>query len=72
MTVPPDFRDQTVTTIAVWRDIAPPNDVALRMVDDLAKIIQDFEAQRGALAFEDEPASFETALLEAAAIKVAS
>ncbi len=72
MTVPPDFRDQTVATIAVWRDISPPNGVALRMVDDLAKIIQDFEAQRGTLAFEDEPASFEAALLAAASVEVAS
>ncbi len=70
MTVPADFRDHTVKSIAIWRGIAPPNEAALRMVDDLAKVIADFEAQQGALKFEDEPASFETALLEAACVEV--
>ncbi len=61
------FVDATVAIIATWHGIAPPNEAALRMVADLRKIIGDFEAQRGTLRFEDEPSSFEAALLETAA-----
>ena len=70
--MPPDplpndtFVDATVAMIATWHGVKPPNDAALRMVADLRKIIGDFEVQRGALLFEDEPSSFEAALLEAA------
>ena len=61
------FIDATVAMIATWHSIAPPNAAALRMVADLRRIIADFEAQRGKLRFEDEPSSFEAALLDAAA-----
>ena len=61
------FVDATVAMIATWHGIAPPNAAALRMVADLRKIIADFEAQRGKLRFEDEPSSFEAALLDTAA-----
>ena len=61
------FVDATVAMIAAWHGIAPPNAAALRMVADLRRIIGDFEAQRGKLRFEDEPSSFEAALLDAAA-----
>ena len=61
------FVDATVAMIATWHDVTPPNDAALRMVADLRKIIGDFEAQRGTLLFEDEPSSFEAALLATAA-----
>jgi len=50
-------------TIARWHGVAAPNEPARRMAADLAATIRAFEAQRGALAFEDEPASFEAALL---------
>ena len=61
------FVDTTVAMIAAWHGIAPPNAAALRRVADLRRIIADFEAQRGRLQFEDEPSSFEAALLETAA-----
>ena len=61
------FVEATVAMIATWHGITPPNEVALRMVADLRKVIGDFEAQRGTLLFEDEPSSFEAALLDAAA-----
>ncbi len=61
------FVDATVAMIATWHGVSPPNEAALRMVADLRKIIRDFEAQRGTLRFEDEPSSFEAALLETAA-----
>lgn len=54
--------------IEAWHGVIPPNPVATRLVADLAKIITDFEALRGTLRFEDEPASFEAALLEAATV----
>jgi len=59
-----------VTSIATWHGVQPPNDVARRMLGDLEKLIRDFEALRGSLRFEDEPASFEAALVEAASIGV--
>jgi hypothetical protein len=60
-----DFVAEVEATIARWHGITAPNDPARRMAADLAKIIRDFEALRGALAFEDEPSSFEAALHEA-------
>jgi hypothetical protein len=66
------FVDVTVAQIARWQGVAPPNDTALRMLAELQTIIADFEAQRGVLAFEDEPSTFELALLAAADVKVAS
>ena len=50
--------------IAAWHDITPPNDAARRLAADLASTIAAFEAVRGTLHFEDEPSSFEAALLE--------
>jgi hypothetical protein len=50
--------------IARWHGIGAPNEPARRMAADLVATIRAFEAQRGALAFEDEPSSFEAALLE--------
>jgi hypothetical protein len=52
-------------SVAAWSGITPPNEPARRMAADLAASIAAFEALRGTLAFEDEPASFEAALLEA-------
>jgi hypothetical protein len=49
-------------TIASWHGVAPPNEPARRMAADLASVIAGFEALRGTIRFEDEPASFEQAL----------
>ncbi len=65
-----DFTSKTVEMIADWHGVAPPNDVALHMVSDLVKIIGQFEALRGSLRFEDEPSTFEAALVQAASIGV--
>ncbi|MDR3539210.1 MAG: hypothetical protein P4L71_22165 [Acetobacteraceae bacterium] len=56
------FQADTEATIARWFGIAPPNDAGSRMAADLAQTIRAFEALRGTLVFEDEPASFEAAL----------
>ena len=66
------FVADTTAQIATWHGVSPPNDVSLRLVAELGKLITDFEALRGTLAFEDEPSSFEAALLEAAAVEVVS
>lgn len=49
-------------SIATWSGVQPPNDPGRRMAADLASVIAAFEALRGTLVFEDEPASFEAAL----------
>ena len=64
------FVNDMVALIATWHGVEPPNEVALRMLGDLEKLIRDFEALRGTMRFEDEPANFEAALVEAASIGV--
>ena len=59
------FLEQSLAHVAAWHGIHPPNDAARRMAADLAATIQAFEAIRGRLRFEDEPSSFEAALLAA-------
>jgi len=49
--------------VQAWHGIAPPNAPAKRLAAELAQTIAAFEAQRDRLQFEDEPSSFETALL---------
>lgn len=66
------FKEDMVASIAAWHGVQPPNEVALRMLGDLEKLIRDFEALRGTMRFEDEPSSFEAALVEAASIGVRS
>lgn len=70
MTEPSDFTAKTVETIMTWNGVAPPNPESVTMVTDLQKLIADFTALRGTMRFEDEPATFELALLAAAAVEV--
>ena len=48
--------------IRLWTGIECPNAAGRRSLDDLPALITEFEAVRGTLVFEDEPASFESAL----------
>ena len=57
-----DFTDINEASIAAWQGIAPPNEAARVMLEDLASALRAFELVRGRLAFEDEPASFIAAL----------
>ncbi len=66
MTEPTKFVDDMTAAIATWHGVTPPNAVALRALAELERTIADFAALRGTLSFEDEPSSFEAALLEAA------
>ena len=59
-----DFLARTEAMIAAWHGVTAPNEPGRRMAADLANTIRAFEALRGSLAFEDEPASFELALAE--------
>jgi hypothetical protein len=59
------FEAEIEATIARWHDITVPNDPARRMAAELITTIRAFEALRGTLRFEDEPASFEAALHDA-------
>ena len=59
-----DFAAEVEATIARWHGVTVPNDPARRMVADLLTTIEAFEKLRGTLVFEDEPSSFEAALLE--------
>lgn len=59
-----DFLARTEAMIAAWHGVAAPNEPGRRMAADLVSTIRAFEALRGSLAFEDEPASFELALAE--------
>ena len=58
------FLTETELTIARWHSVTAPNEPARRMAADLANTIAAFEALRGTLRFEDEPSSFESALLD--------
>lgn len=57
-----DFDALIESSIHQWHGIAPPNDPARRLAADLAATIAAFEALRGTLVFEDEPAGFDAAL----------
>jgi hypothetical protein len=57
-----EFEPFIESTIARWHGIKPPNQPAQRLAAELARTIAAFEAQRGTLAFEDEPSDFEAAL----------
>ena len=56
------FEISIEATIARWFGIDAPNAPARRLAAELAATIEAFEALRGAIAFEEEPSSFEAAL----------
>jgi hypothetical protein len=49
--------------IGTWFGVSVPNEQAREMTRQLTTVIQGFHALRGTMAFEDEPSSFEAALL---------
>ncbi len=57
-----DFLAITESVIDRWFGVTPPNAPGRRLTAELTRTITAFEALRGTLAFEDEPASFESAL----------
>ena len=57
-----EFLALTQANIATWHGVEPPNDAGKRLAAELANTIKAYESLRDGLRFEDEPASFETAL----------
>ena len=57
-----EFLPATEAMIETWHGVKPPNAPASRLAADLENTIRAFEALRGRMRFEDEPASFEIAL----------
>lgn len=60
-----EFLDHVELWIAIWHAISAPNENAKRAAARLEKTIHEIEGMRGTLRFEDEPASFNAALMEA-------
>lgn len=50
-------------TAAFWSGVTAPNGAATVLAGQLSATRDGFVAQRGAMAFEEEPACFEAALL---------
>jgi hypothetical protein len=57
-----EFLADTEAYIETWHGVTAPNQPARRLAADLTNTIKAFEALRGGMRFEDEPASFEAAL----------
>ena len=57
------FEQSIEDNIRLWFGIEPPNAPAKSLAAELEATIAAFEALRGTLVFEDEPASFDAALL---------
>ena len=57
-----ESKQQIEQQIETWTGVAPPSDVARAWAEQLAAVIEGFEALRGTLAFEEEPSGFEAAL----------
>lgn len=45
-----------------WSGVTAPNAAGISMAQSIESVIAGYAALRGALAFEDEPSSFEAAL----------
>ena len=57
-----EFLAATEAMIETWHGVIAPNAPARRLAVDLANTIRAFEALRGTMRFEEEPAGFEAAL----------
>jgi hypothetical protein len=58
------IEDLVKAQVAQWHGVTPPNPSAEEAAKAMAGLIESFEKLRGELRFEDEPSSFEAALLE--------
>lgn len=62
----PDMVEPTMAAIQRWSGVALPNEAARIGLADMAALIADLERVRAAMAFEDEPSSFDAALRDLA------
>ncbi|MGY3146589.1 hypothetical protein ACVWYQ_003588 [Bradyrhizobium sp. USDA 3397] len=60
-----DFFERVEWCISTWHAISAPNEQAKRRAAGVVDLIHRVESLRGSLRFEDEPASFEAALIRA-------
>lgn len=60
----PDLVVPTMEAIRRWAGVNVPNAASRQGLADMPSLITEFEAVRAAMVFEDEPSSFEAALVE--------
>ncbi|MEN9499558.1 MAG: hypothetical protein RIS83_1377 [Pseudomonadota bacterium] len=60
----PDPHPLSMESIRQWSGIECPNEAARLGLNDHLWLLQELEALRGTMVFEDEPSSFEAALRE--------
>ena len=61
--MPPDPAATIKDSIRNWSGIECPNEAGRIGLDDFAALIKEMESLRGTMEFEDEPSSFEAALI---------
>jgi aspartyl-tRNA(Asn)/glutamyl-tRNA(Gln) amidotransferase subunit A len=65
-----EFTQTARASVAAWFGIDPPNPAALRNVAKLGRAARSLDALRSPDRFDDQPADFERALLEASRVPV--
>lgn len=60
----PDLVVPTMEAIRRWAGVSVPNAAARQGLADMRGMIAEIEAVRAAMVFEDEPSSFEAALVD--------
>jgi len=61
--MPPDLSETLSQSIRAWSGVECPNEAAKLGLNDFPGLLKEFEELRGTMVFEDEPSSFEAALL---------
>lgn len=61
--MPPELPETLQQSIRAWSGVDCPNEAARQGLSDFPGLIKELEALRGTMVFEDEPSSFEAALL---------
>lgn len=61
--MPPDLADTLKESIRAWSGVECPNDAARHGLSDFPSLMRELAALGETLVFEDEPYSFEAALL---------
>ena len=61
--MPPELADTLKESIRAWSGVECPNDAAQHGLSDFPGLMRELSTLRGTLVFEDEPSSFDAALL---------
>ena len=61
--MPPELADTLKESIRAWSGVECPNAAAQHGLSDFPGLMKELATLRGTLVFEDEPSSFEAALL---------